>query len=203
MLVSSNNKGDTIVEVILALGVLSLVIVSGYAIATSSLRGVQVSKERGEALKIAESQIENLKYRFSEAPDINALLSRDEVGVDPKEKMLDYSVNMPLGLNMDNPGFTADMGFCFLNNGSGDLIRFIEPSALNASGEYPTECIYDGRYLVYITTVWDAANLLSGHDSYNHIPLLYQINVTWDKLGGGEFETLQLQDKVFMLWRQP
>lgn len=55
-------RGDTIVEVMIALSVIGLTIATGYSIATRSLNGVRVSHERSEATKIAEGQIEQVKY---------------------------------------------------------------------------------------------------------------------------------------------
>jgi type II secretory pathway pseudopilin PulG len=55
------NRGDTIVEVLIVTAVLGLIIGSSYAIASRSLKGVRQAQERGEALKLAEGQIEALK----------------------------------------------------------------------------------------------------------------------------------------------
>lgn len=56
-----NQLGDTIVEVMIAVLVLSLTIGGAYAIATRSLKASRQAQERGEAVKLAESQIENIK----------------------------------------------------------------------------------------------------------------------------------------------
>ncbi len=56
-----NNRGDTIVEVMLALVVMSVAIGVSYGVANRSLKGMRIAQERGEATKIAESQAERLK----------------------------------------------------------------------------------------------------------------------------------------------
>lgn len=56
-----NQAGDTIVEVLLVTAVLGLVLAGSYAIASRSLKGMRQAQERGEALKLAEGQIESIK----------------------------------------------------------------------------------------------------------------------------------------------
>jgi type II secretory pathway pseudopilin PulG len=67
-----NIKGDTIVEVLIALAVLSAVLGGAYLSANRSLSSNRDSQERGEALKLAEGQIEQLKSLAKANP---ALLS--------------------------------------------------------------------------------------------------------------------------------
>lgn len=53
--------GDTIVEVMLAMTVVSLVLTGAFVSSSKAFHGGRLSQERGEALKLAEAQIENLK----------------------------------------------------------------------------------------------------------------------------------------------
>lgn len=53
--------GDTIVEVLFAVAVVGLTIASAYGIASLSLQNARQAQERGEALKIAEGQIEAIR----------------------------------------------------------------------------------------------------------------------------------------------
>ncbi len=55
------SKGDTIVEVLLAIAVVSAVLSGAYVATNRSLNGVRQSQERGEALKFIEGQLERLK----------------------------------------------------------------------------------------------------------------------------------------------
>lgn len=54
-------RGDTIVEVLLAIAVVSAVLAGAYVSANLSLGGARQAQERGEALKYIEGQIETLK----------------------------------------------------------------------------------------------------------------------------------------------
>jgi type II secretory pathway pseudopilin PulG len=56
-----NSRGDTIVEVLIAVIVIGAILVGGFVLATTSLTGERESQERSEALQVAEGQIETLK----------------------------------------------------------------------------------------------------------------------------------------------
>lgn len=60
-------NGDTIVEVLIALIIISAVLVGAYLSARSSLTNTYRSQERSEALKQAESQLEQLKANTDKA----------------------------------------------------------------------------------------------------------------------------------------
>lgn len=69
-----NQKGDTIVEVLLAIAIVSAVLGGAYASASKSLQGTRQAQERGEALKLVEGQIERLKSTLgSPRPEIRAV----------------------------------------------------------------------------------------------------------------------------------
>jgi type II secretory pathway pseudopilin PulG len=98
-----SNKGDTIVEFMLALSVLGLIIVGGYSIATRSLNGVRVSQERGEALKIAEAQIETVRQKISSTDNYADILNGGFAGANPT-----------WGVATGKPAYlsTPEYGFC-------------------------------------------------------------------------------------------
>lgn len=54
------NRGDTIVEVLLALTIVSSMLGGAYVLANRSLNNSRASQERGEALKLVEAQLERL-----------------------------------------------------------------------------------------------------------------------------------------------
>lgn len=54
-------KGDTIVEVMLAVMVIALTVSGAYGVASRSLKAARQAQERGEALKLAEGQLETIK----------------------------------------------------------------------------------------------------------------------------------------------
>jgi type II secretory pathway pseudopilin PulG len=55
------SAGDTIIEVLIAIAVMSFVLGSAFAISNRSQLSIQDAQEHTEALKIAQSQVEQLK----------------------------------------------------------------------------------------------------------------------------------------------
>lgn len=62
-----NQAGDTIVEIMIALSITSFLLVIAYSTASKSLTGAQQSQDRGQAIKVAESQAEALRLLTSPA----------------------------------------------------------------------------------------------------------------------------------------
>lgn len=61
-----NERGETLVEVVMALGILSLVLVSSYALATGTFRLGRGAGERTQAVNYLQEQVEALRtYRNS------------------------------------------------------------------------------------------------------------------------------------------
>ena len=56
----ARQRGDTIVEVVMAIAVVAVILTGAYASASRSLNNTRAAQERGEALKILEGQLENL-----------------------------------------------------------------------------------------------------------------------------------------------
>lgn len=54
-------KGDTIVEVLISIAVVSLILGGAYATTNRSLLATRDAEERGNAIKLVESQVERLK----------------------------------------------------------------------------------------------------------------------------------------------
>lgn len=61
-----NNRGDTIVEVLISIAVLSLILTTCFALANRSSQAVRQAQERSEALKFNEAQEEALKTFLSD-----------------------------------------------------------------------------------------------------------------------------------------
>ncbi len=62
-------RGDTIVEVLIAIAVVSLILGGAYVTTNRSLIATRAAEERGNALKLAESQVEQLKGLAKSNPD--------------------------------------------------------------------------------------------------------------------------------------
>lgn len=64
----SRERGDTIVEVLIAIAVVSLVLGGAYVTTNRSLQTTRAAQERSIALKLAESQIERIKALAANDP---------------------------------------------------------------------------------------------------------------------------------------
>lgn len=92
----SNSRGDTIMEVLISIAVLSLILAVSFALANrSSLANVQ-ARERGEGLKFSETQLERLKTYLS-SPGLPALPSSGQQFC-MKQKSVDPAVPNDIGV---------------------------------------------------------------------------------------------------------
>jgi len=71
-------SGDTIVEVLIAIAIVSLILVSGYAITSKNTQSMQDSQERIQAQHLVESQIEALRAQ-------GKLTTQNDCFVDPTD----------------------------------------------------------------------------------------------------------------------
>ncbi len=71
-----NQNGDTIVEVMIAMAVASLVIGSAYSISNKSLANSRQAQEHSEAARIAQSQLEQIR-QFARSSTTSSLLFQD------------------------------------------------------------------------------------------------------------------------------
>jgi len=84
----ADRRGDTIIEVLIAIGIVSLVLTSAYAVTNRNAQASQKIQEQGQAQKIVESQIELLRsYSNPSGIPPNGCLTADgdtiiAVGVD-------------------------------------------------------------------------------------------------------------------------
>lgn len=63
-------RGDTLVEVLIAIAVVSLILGGAYVTTNRSLQATRAAQERSIALKLAESQIERIKGLAASDPDV-------------------------------------------------------------------------------------------------------------------------------------
>lgn len=170
-------KGDTIIEVLIAIAVLGSIITGSYAIATRSLNGVRISQERGEALKIAESQIEIIKGRIESAERFDSPIIAETIVLLP-----------PLA------SARPDRWFC-LGTGTPALKTFSlssnDPARLNEYGN--PECIR-GRYHIAVTT--DGSTEITSGGNVIGRTVQIRVGVYWEQSGGGGVEQLELNYKA-------
>lgn len=61
----NKQRGDTIVEVLISITVISMILGGAYVTTNKSLIATRSAQERGNALKLAESQVEQLKGQIA------------------------------------------------------------------------------------------------------------------------------------------
>ena len=61
-----SQKGDTILEVLISVAVLSLILATSFTLANRSTQATRQAAERSEATKVAQSEIEKLKFYLSQ-----------------------------------------------------------------------------------------------------------------------------------------
>lgn len=173
--VVNKNRGDTIVEVLISVAIAGAVIGGAFALATRSLRQGINASERTEALKIAEGQIEALKFRQlqSDADEWNPnFTERSNIN----NSCLNVAGNSPAipstwrPLKNSSSVSTNDNPDILLTKASG--------------GFYDPVCVLSDKYFINISLTNDLsppANL--------RLRPTYLITVRWDAIGGGQNRT--------------
>lgn len=121
---NSKQQGNTIVEVLLALAISGAVIATAIASVNNSTQSVQQYQERTEAVKVAESQLEAVRARFS---------SESEAVIND---------------------IKSSPGFCVVDSsiqefGLSGIVDFSDPVdnvIQNLSSGFPSDCFFDERY---------------------------------------------------------
>jgi len=165
-----NQVGDTIVEVLLAVGVVGLAVAGGYGIANRSLRQARQAQERGEAIKIAEGQVEAIKAYSANADDSTDLFNTDTKCID-----LTDSDNIE--------------SFLFSDAGTGNDV----PSDPQTDPliDYPEpECV-DGFYHAVIDATEDTSGPVVNRYEFT-------VTVRWPSLGGTDVEQVQMNYRTFV-----
>lgn len=62
-LLQLGQRGDTIIEVLIAIGIVSLVLTTAYAITNKNTQAIQANEERLQAQRLVESQVELLSTK--------------------------------------------------------------------------------------------------------------------------------------------
>lgn len=127
----SNNRGDTIVEVLLAMSIIGIVLGAAFGIANRSVNVGQDAQERTEALKIAESQLEIFKSQYPKDQTIRLRTDQQPFCFDIKAV---------------NSQKNSDDAACSGINGSGASglysVSIIPPNATSLSKSYEIRVIW-------------------------------------------------------------
>src|SRR5437868_7922861 len=164
------DRGDTIVEVLIAMAIAGFAIGISYATANRSLQQGITAGEHNEALNIIENQVTDLKLRFLNAgsSDFNASFAFKN------HYCLDNTASDP----------TAGNWAAILNNSS---VTESSPLALttdNPPGPYNLKCT-ETKTGEGATYYYDIKTIQPSSGSTVN-PTLYQISVRWERLGGGQ-----------------
>jgi type II secretory pathway pseudopilin PulG len=177
-----NQKGDTIIEVMIALAVLMVVVTGGYTIATRSLNGARIAQERSEATKIAEGQLEAVNQRIDA---LNGSLVGLQSNDPPKGSFVGYDSTWG-ALGYPN----SVSGFCVDDAGNAQVISG-PPPVSNPNCRF-------GLYSVYITTSISRLNYDSANLANDKKQLSYKATVTWDRSGGGQGESVEIVGRYIL-----
>lgn len=178
-MISSHKKisGDTIVEVLLSIAIVSVVITGAYSIANRALQQGINASEHTEALKIGEGQIESLKFRQQQS----YLFAKDFI-----DSFANPNNFKNFCLDVDATG-PSDVRWKPIANGNNpdSLVEKGSPS-----GNYDAKChmpTSNQKYFVNISVQpgYDPAS--SGcipYDQANCILPSYWVTVKWEGIGG-------------------
>ncbi len=151
--IKNNTRGDTIIEVLIAMAILALILTGGYVTTNKSLQQIQGAQEKNQALGIAQYQLETLR----------ALASNNTSGLNaPGNSGYLPGTSGPPSTN--NP-------FCFSTGAS--LLAYTNANCGNfASGASAI------RYNVKITGIGTGVTQPGGQ--YPISTYTFQIQVTWN-----------------------
>lgn len=121
-----NQTGDTIVEVLVAMAVMSMALGVIYRTASESQKAILASAERGQMLKLAEMQVERLKAYLDTNPGAFAELKS-------------YSSSAAFCIVRDSDRFGNDILTLSGPLTSPDTLNFPNPCALNSQGIFDVD----------------------------------------------------------------
>lgn len=170
---SLNNRGDTIVEVLISMAILGLVLASAFAIANRSYAIGLSAQERTEALKIAESQIELLRLISGRVDD--GLLDRDPAETNNLFCLDDSGVEIA----------RVSFGGAATSPDTGNSVD---------SSIFPSRCRVgsDFRYLVSIFQSADVDSRGVVQDGK-----IYSVRVDWESINGNIYNTVNHEYRTY------
>jgi type II secretory pathway pseudopilin PulG len=163
------NKGDTIVEVLICISVVSLVLGGAFASANRSLNATSAAKERDQGVRLAETQLEQLKSFIKDSTKA-ASVSND-----------------------------ADGFFCMANTEYVDINRIIPDNVtadVFSSPAYPVGCVLNSSNGAYATSDFSIPYYVSlQQDSSDGN--LFTVRIRWERAGGEGREEASLVYRTY------
>ena len=154
-------QGDTLIEVLLSIAIISLVLAVSYAISTRALQqGVQ-AREHTEAMYLLQGQVETLKFREQNSTEAIFKAFEDTAN---NNFCLDTAANSSADANWGPVVNTQP--------------NSLQQQSSTASG-YAATCIKNGKYYINIT-------IPAGYFPLTGIHPTYLFTVSWYRIGGGD-----------------
>lgn len=172
------NRGDTIVEVLIAIAIAAFAIGTSYSLANRSLQRTIAARERNDALNIIESQVSDLKFRFKSDPtNFNsgfAVPNTFSPGSFPAT-----AFSFCLHDDATGPSDTAkwprvDNHF----NGNYSLVDNLADTS--SGGSYDPACNINNNSTSYFV---DMEAQITGPSQNKTNPTVYKVAVRWDQIG--------------------
>ena len=101
----SDQRGDTIIEVLIAIVVVSMVLVAAYDTTMRNVNGIQDTQEHSEALQLAQAQLEALHNASTQPPNNDCFPNNGGAPVSGNSCLVDASGNPTTG----EPQFKLDI----------------------------------------------------------------------------------------------
>jgi len=184
--IKKGSAGDTIIEVLIAIGIAAFAIAISYATAHRSLNQAITAREHNEALNIIENQIADLKLRYLKSStgafNANFALPRNHFCLD--DKASDPSdANWARHQNWSGTSETSPLSSALSPNAA-------HPYYYNASNGTGCQHQKAGEGAIYYVDI-----VTSNKGSASN-PTLYQIFVRWERIGGGQVNQTSLFYRV-------
>ncbi len=176
-----SDKGDTIIEVLICMAIVSFSLGISYGIASRSLAQVRVSEERGQELRLAQQQLERIKQYISDNPDL-ALNPAGMPGSFYHAGLAGQCIILQPNLTIDQPALPNAFDKCALDqNGSFNDEQSLPliGSAIDTKYPFRAGLQFDAtNKLIYVFAGRFSASGGSGGNSNNFdvVTLIYRTN---------------------------
>jgi type II secretory pathway pseudopilin PulG len=172
----SEQRGDTIVEVLIALAVLGSALGLSYATANRSLAGARQAQEHSEALQIAQGQLELLRSQATANPGLfttghPTYFCMDTAGLH------NFSSNIHSASDLQDPA-NYDAACRGIGNGQFYNVSINDGINVDAQGND------DGTGNFTVSVIWDDVRT-TGKDNVTLVYRLHQANATTNVANGG------------------
>ncbi len=166
------STGDTIIEVLISIAVVSMIIGGAFTSANRSLNATQAAKERDQGIRLAETQIEQLRAALKNAADITAIAGFSHFCMNATTLVV-ISAAVDPEINNDPLNASVYPAGCTLNSGN-----------TTYTGADPS--------IPYYVSVYHDTNPAGDQD-------LYTARVRWDRAGGNGREQVVVRYRVYSL----